>query len=165
MPEPRQTRTGWDFSARQEWLIDRMMSDTAPRIAAAAAKFTPPAPEHQDAHDEPDPDQEAEPFAPVEGEIPPAGGTTRHMPPGSTPPPTFSDSPEVKALIHRATLGEANRRRVEEEICDNLRALHIDAENGQVLVLASWAEAVDKAVDDDDILRRLYAILQREKAR
>lgn len=160
MPEPRQTRTGWDFSARQEWLIDRMMTDTAPRIAAAAAKFAPPAPEHRDGQEsEPDPDQEGEPFAPVDGELPPV----RRAAPGTAP--VVNDPPEVKALINRASLGAANREKVEAELCDSLRALHIDAEKGQELVRTSWAEAVDKAANDDDILRRLYAILQREKAK
>ena len=163
MPEPRQTRTGWDFSARQEWLIDRMMTDTAPRIAAAAAKFAPPTPEHREGQEpELEPDQEGEPFAPVEGEV---RMSPRRAAPGTAAPTTFNDPPEVKALIQRANLNAANREKVEAEVCDNLRALHIDAEKGQALVLACWAEAVEKAVDDDDILRRLYAIVQREKGK
>lgn len=107
-------------------------------------------------------------YIPKQGEKhdppPPAQETTRRAPPGSAPPAPV-DPPEVKQLIQRATLSQANREKVEQELCDSLRALQIDAEKGQALVLTSWAEAVDKAKDDDDILRRLYAIVQREKSK
>jgi hypothetical protein len=157
MPAPKQhPRTQkWDFSEQQEWLIERMMNDTAPAIAAAAAKFAPPIAKADESIQEPDPDDEG-----IHEEAPEPPTQPRRQPPGTKAP---TDPPEIAALILRASLRDDSRERVESELCDQLRALRPDPEQGQKLVLARWEEAVEEAKDDDDILRRLYAIVQREK--
>lgn len=148
MPEATQdpVTKEWDFKPQQRWLVDRMMNDTVPSIAAAAAKFAPPVP-HADAHEEPDPSEGEDQAS--DDDLP------RPMPRSGS----NADDPQLNAWLTRAALNKTNSGKVIEEICEKLW------EFGEAVAHAAWTDCGSGTRSDEDTIRSLADSLKKASAK
>lgn len=145
MPEATQDPVSreWDFKPQQRWLVEHMINNAVPAIAAAAAAFAPPAP-HVDAVEEPEPS--GEDFQASDDDLP------RSMP-RSAP----ADDPELAAWLQRACLGTKQATQVIGEIADKLH------EVSSAVAYDAWKKCGEGTRGNDETIRSLVADLRRAK--